>query len=175
MKKLLLIILISLVALPSVLAANSLYEKVTDEQYLKLVFLPLCTSEGQTIFQITNVSGQKLLVDPAFMETAKYDANRFGIDLVNLSNNENYPKMTSKAHPGDQHDWYPMEAGEVVQHKIDFRDYAVTPLDTSFQYLPAFNGMPIRMITTLEGKKVTMFKSVFDSTLSSQFGPECWK
>ncbi|MCT7941560.1 hypothetical protein [Shewanella holmiensis] len=175
MKNLLITILLSLAIVPSALSAASLYEKVTDEQYLKLEFLPLCTSEGQTIFQITNVSGQKLLVDPAFMEVDKYDAHRFGVDLVNLTISDSYPKMTSKANAGGQGDWYPMEAGEVIQHKIDFREYAISPLDTSAQYMPAFNGMPIRMITTLEGKKVTMFKGVFDTTFSSQFGPGCWK
>jgi hypothetical protein len=175
MKNLLLTIFLSLAIVPSVPSAASLYETVTDEQYLRLEFLPLCTNEGQVIFQITNVSGQKLLVDPAFMEVDKYDAHRFGVDLVNLTSSGNYPKMTSKANAGGQDDWYPMEAGEVIQHKIDFREYAVSPLDTSDQYMPAFNGMPIRMITTVEGKKITMFKGVFDTTLTSQFGPECWK
>jgi hypothetical protein len=175
MKNLLLSIFLSLAIVPSALSAAALYEKVTDEQYLRLEFLPLCTNEGQTIFQITNVSGQKLLVDPAFMEVDKYDAHRFGIDLVNLTNSDSYPKMTSKANAGGQHNWYPLEAGEVIQHKIDFREYAVSAIDTSVQYMPAFNGMPIRMITTVEGKEVTMFKGIFDSTLSSQFGPECWK
>ncbi|OBT08072.1 hypothetical protein A9267_10115 [Shewanella sp. UCD-FRSSP16_17] len=174
-KKILLINILIFCVVSSMLSAASLYEKVTDEQYLKLEFLPLCTSEGQTIFQITNVSGQKLLVDPAFMEVDKYDAHRFGIDLVNLTISDSYPKMTSKAYVGGQGDWYPMEAGEVIQHKIDFREYAVSPLDTSAQYMPAFNGMPIRVITTIEGKKVTMFNGVFDTTFSSQFGPECWK
>ncbi|MEZ9142368.1 MULTISPECIES: hypothetical protein [unclassified Shewanella] len=173
--KVLLIITLSICVVSDIPSAASLYEKVTDEQYLKLEFLPLCTNEGQTIFQITNVSGQKLLVDPAFMEVDKYDAHRFGVDLVNLNISESYPKMTSKANAGGQGDWYPMETGEVIQHKIDFREYAISPLDTSVQYMPAFNGMPIRMITTIEGKKVTMFKGVFDTTLSSQFGYDCWK
>ena len=171
----LLIILISIIIVPIALSADSLFKAVTNEKYLALEFLPLCTSEGQTIFQLTNVSGQKLLVDPAFMDIDKFDANRFGIDLVNLTNVGDDPRLSSKASPEGQNNWYPMEAGEVVQHKIDFREYGESALDTSVVYLPAFNGMPIRMITTLDGQKVTLFRSVLDRTYANKFGPECWK
>jgi hypothetical protein len=166
---------LSLLVISSLLNADSMFEVADNGDYLHLEFLPLCTNEGQTIFQITNVSGQDLLVDPAFMEIEKYDAMRFGIQLDILDSTAPPPKMTNKITAEGQYGWFPMAAGTVIQHKIDFRDYAVSPLDTSLWYLPSFNGMPIRIITTIDGKKITMFDSVLDTTLSDKFGPECWK
>ncbi len=161
----------------SVQSQEKLFETITDETYLKLEFIPLCSAEGQVIFQITNMSGQKLLVDPAFMDVIAYDAHRAGISLSHVTESMDSfdPKITGKVQIQSQYDWYPMEVGDIIQHKIDFREYAVSPIGTSLQYMPTFNGMPIRMVTTLDGKKVTMFKSVIDVSLNDQFGPECWK
>lgn len=156
---------------------DSLFEAVDGESYLKLEFLPLCSVEGQVIFQVTNTSGQLLLVDSAFVDVETYDAHRSGIRLTHFTEEVDYSDPATRSRGGaySENDWTPLEVGEVVQHKIDFRDYAVLPVDTSLQYMPIFNGKPIRMITTVEGKKVTLFKSVIDDTFSDQFGSECWK
>ncbi|QYJ90483.1 hypothetical protein [Shewanella halotolerans] len=158
-------------------AEEKLFETVTDESYLKLEFLPLCSTEGQVIFQITNTSGQLLLIDPAFADPISYDAHSAGVSLSHVTESTDYfdPKIRGKAKLKSQYDWYPLGVGEIIQHKIDFRDYTTDTIDQTLQYMPTFNGMPIRMITSLESKKVTMFKSVIDVTLNDQFGPDCWK
>ncbi|QSX36620.1 hypothetical protein [Shewanella sedimentimangrovi] len=157
---------------------NPEYDK--DGRYISVDLLPLCTAEGQLIIKFTNVSDQDLLVDPRYMRADLFDAYNAGIDLISMTAEQ---KMIDgvkigrikNEHPYEAVDWFPLAAGQIVQHVVDLRDYVKEPLDFSLIYLPGFTTRYMEILTTKEGKHVIGRVGNFNDPLEDLIYADCWK
>jgi hypothetical protein len=145
-----------------------------SSRYISAEILPLCNGNGQIILQLTNVSGQDLLIDPRYMLPSQFDAHNLGLYL-GVVDGVFIPTKRLQREEVSSDRLYPLAMGESVQHEVDFRDYIQIPLDYSLQYAPILNGAVINIITIKEGKRVVAFMDTLDEYESDIFGPECWK
>ncbi|MPY24323.1 hypothetical protein [Shewanella sp. YLB-07] len=164
-------------ALVLALSANTAVAGNTnmDSSYISVDIAPICSQQGQITLSFTNVSGQDLLVDPYYMDKSKFDPIYAGLSLYTVIEGPSL-NITYKTKPNyEEFDWYVLAAGATVEHTVDFRDYSTKTFDETVQYVPLFSGNNIDIITTQEGKKISLFMNTDDAHESDIFGPECWK
>ena len=129
MKNTLLIFLVSLIGIiPSSYASG--YDD--EEQFLRLGIEPLCTVGGQVTLTLTNVSGQRLLVEPHYLDSSLFDAVNQGMYLSDTAGNVRVRLKANQAY-NNVEDWGALPVGEVVSHQIDYRDYANLDLNKVYR------------------------------------------
>lgn len=139
-----------------------------DEQYIRLDLAPLCTTDGQVT--LTNVSGQKLFVDPNIAEPAYFDLARARMYLRSVNENRliSLRPLTEYVKTSD---WNVLAVGGVITYPIDFTKHVV--LDTTKTYR---SGAEIRMPILLENGQEVVVK--IDSAILNKYvdiQPFCFK
>jgi hypothetical protein len=138
------------------------------EQYLTLSINPLCSAAGQVEIGFTNTSGEKLFVDPHFVDSTLFDAVNQSVHLTDVATDTRV--IMSKRHEYSKLNyWSVLSSGQTVTHQIDFRDYA--NLDLKKSYRAGINAfIPI----ILEGGQEAVVR-LNSSLLNkySTFQPDC--
>ncbi len=115
----------------SLLTADKALGSDFDETYLRLTIEPICSASGQVSISFSNVSGQRLFVEPHFADASLFDAASQGMFLTDVTA-EARVQLRRKSEYQDLDYWTVFQPGQSVVHNIDFREY--TNLDTNKEY-----------------------------------------
>lgn len=164
----------SLVFLTLCFSGSSLAIEVDDDSNFLIVdILPLCTEEGQIVIELTNVSGQDLLVDPRYLDDELFDAHNLGLSAYYIDGDRIRTNRLQNSYTGKDLILFPV--GESVRHKIDLRDYAKESIKFDEDVYPLFSALNVVIITTGEDRKVHVYAYTDDDYESDVIKPECWK
>ena len=122
---------ITLSILLSTLITNKALSSDFNETSLRLTIEAICSASGQVSIRFSNVSGQRLFVDPHFADASLFDAASQGMFLTDVVADARV-QLKHKSEYQDLDYWTVFQPGQSVVHNIDFREYA--NLDTNKEY-----------------------------------------
>ncbi|SQH76955.1 exported protein of unknown function [Shewanella benthica] len=141
-----------------------------EETYLRLTIAPICSASGQISVSFSNVSGQRLFVEPYFADVSLFDAASQGMYITDLTTDTRVQLRRKTEYTALDY-WTVLQPGESITHNIDFRDYA--NLDTSKGYKSGISAMISVILDNGTEESIRLSSSLLNKYEAIQ--PACFK
>ncbi|QSX36622.1 hypothetical protein [Shewanella sedimentimangrovi] len=157
----------------SLLSSNATAMQIdSEENYMSVELLPLCSELGQVKVVYSNVSGKKLLIDPYYGDPALYDAHNHGVSLNNIDF-KGFVQLWATKDGSKALDYYSViMPGQSVEHIVNFNDHN-PDIDKSKSYIVMGGGAFFAI--TEDGQRIMLRLESAFLNKNLEIGPDCWK
>jgi hypothetical protein len=170
----LLSVIFMLFASIGVRAGNDIKDHIDfDDNYIKVVFLPLCNGEGQFKVVLSNVSGVSLLVEQDLFKSELFDPSNFGLNVRQDINSKRIKVKEIKPQVRLPDAWFKLDMGQHVEHIIDLRTMTEGVLVTDSSYTVGMS----KMIKVIKPEGEIVYVDIFTNKQVEQFtvAPDCFQ
>jgi hypothetical protein len=167
MKYLTVLILSSLLC---VIHTNNALASDFDETYLRLTIAPICSASGQISVSFSNVSGQRLFIEPHFADVSLFDAPSQGMYMTDLTTDTRVQLRRKNEYIALDY-WAVLQPEESITHNIDFREYG--NFDTSKNYKSGISATISVILDNGKEESIRLSSSLLNKYEAIQ--PTCFK